>query len=338
MTILMEKTKVSEARAADTTTSRSFELKLYIGETAAFGLLLDLSGGASGPEHFRRVRKRLPPYFEWLQVPSEPALSVVDELMPRHPEVLAPLPFGLLVSPRWAAGRQSVEVFVNMAFRRHNELLVRVPAWAKFLMGHPPIERWVALQPHLARLGKVGLIGVETSSTGRRALEVFLRADDLQAVDLKRIATLAGAPSGQLLHLWRSLTMSGGSETGPMLLSVGLTGGESLDVGVTFPAWRAGSSTEIQKRIQLLARLHGLEAGKYLESIEKLRRLTGRAPEHTMLGFSVENGRVRITASLESVIAPASMGRASRFPVMEDVKKLVETVMSDSWSFPDSRT
>ncbi len=169
MTLVMEKT---EAHAADTTTPGSFELKVEIGKTAAFAFLLDPSGDGSGPEHFRRGRNRLPRYFDWLQVPSERALSLVDELMPRHPEVLPPLPFNLLVSPRWARSALSVEVFVNMAFRRHNELLVRVPAWAKFLIGHQPIERWIALQPYLARLGKVGLIGVDTSSTGGQRTEV----------------------------------------------------------------------------------------------------------------------------------------------------------------------
>ena len=310
MTLVMEKT---EAHAAETTTLTpgSFELKVEIGKTAAVAFLLDPSGDGSGPEHFRRGRNRLPRYFEWLQVPSDRALSLVDELMPRHPEVLPPLPFNLLVLPRWAGSAQSVEVFVNMTFRRHNELLVRVPAWAKFLMGHQPIERWIALQPHLARLGKVSSIGVETSSTGRHALEVVVRVDDLKAEDLKRIAMLAGAPSGQLVHLWRSLSISSSSDAGPTLLSIRLAGEESLDVGVTFPAWRAGSSTEIQKRIQVLALVHDLEVSRYLESIEELRQQTGRAPEHTMLGFSSVNGRVVLTASFESVAAHYGMALAS---------------------------
>ena len=308
MTLVMEKT---EAPAADTTTPGSFELKVEIGKTAAFAFLLDPSGDGSGPEHFRHGRNRLPRYFDWLQVPSERALSLVDELMPRHPEVLPPLPFNLLVSPRWAGSAQSVEVFVNMAFRRHNELLVRVPAWAKFLIGHQPIERWIALQPYLARLGKVGLIGVDTSSTEGHALEVLVRADDLQAVDLKRLATLAGAPSGQLLHLWRSLSMTGVSDPGPTILSIRLAGDESLDVGVTFPARRAGSSIGIQKRIQSLAHVYDLEIGRYLKSIEELKRLWGRAPEHTALGFSSKNGRIVLTASFESVAAPYGMSRAS---------------------------
>ena len=308
MTLVVERTG---AHAADTTTSGSFELKVEIGKTAAFAFLLDPAGEGSGPEHFRRGRNRLPYYFEWLQVPSEPALSLVDELVPRHPEVLPPLPFNLLVSPRWAGSARSVEVFVNMASRRHNESLVRVPSWAKFLMGYQPIERWVALQPYLSRLGKVGMIGVETSSTGRHALEVLVRVDDLKAEDLKRIATLAGAPSGQLLHLWRSLSIAGGSDPGPTLLSIRLAGEESLDVGVAFPARRAGSSTEIEKRIQVLALVHDLEASRYLESIEELRRQRGRAPEHTMLGFSSVNGRVVLTASFASVAAHYGMARAS---------------------------
>ena len=308
MTLVMERT---EAHAADTTTPGSFELKVDIGKTAAFAFLLDPSGDGSGSGHFRHGRNRLPRYFDWLRVPSERALSLVDQLMPRQPEVLPPLPFNLLVSTRWAGSAQSVEIFVNMAFGRHNELLVRVPAWATFLMGHQPIERWIALQPHLARLGKVSSIGVETSSTGRSALEVVVRVDDLQAEDLKRLATLAGAPSGQLLHLWRSLSISDGSDSGPTLLSIRLAGEESLGVGVTFPAWRAGSSTEIQKRIQVLALVHDLEASRYLESIEELRRQTGRAPEHTMLGFSSENGRLVLTASFESAAARYEVPRAS---------------------------
>ena len=308
MTLVMERT---EAHAADTTTPGSFEVKIEIGKTAAVTFLLDPSGDGSVPERFRGGRNRLPRYFEWLQVPSERALSLVDELMPRHPEVLPPLPFSLLVSPRWAGSAQSVEVFVNMAFRRHNELLVRVPAWAKFLMGHQPIERWIALQPHLARLGKVSSIGVETSSTGRHALEVVVRADDLQAEDLKRLASVAGAPSGQLLHMWRSLSERSVSDPGPTLLSIRLTGEESLDVGVTFPGWRAGSSAEIQKRIQVLALVHDLEASRYLETIEELRQQTGRAPEHTMLGFSSENGRIVLTASFRSIAAHYELSLAS---------------------------
>ena len=308
MTLVMERT---EAHAADTATPGSFELKVDIGKTAAFAFLLDPSGDGSGPGHFRRGRNRLPRYFDWLQVPSERALSLVDQLMPRQPEVLPPLPFNLLVSTRWAGSAQSVEIFVNMAFGRHNELLVRVPAWATFLMGHQPIERWIALQPHLARLGQIGLMGVDTSSTGGHALEVLIRADDLQAEDLKRIATLAGAPSGQLLHLWRSLFTTGVSDAGPTLLSIRLAGDASLDVGVAFPARRAGSSLDIQKRIQSLAYVYDLEIGRYLESIEELKGLSGRAPEHSMLGFSSKDGRIILTASFESVAAHHGMSRAS---------------------------
>ena len=42
----------------------------------------------------------------------------------------------------------------------------------------------------------------------------------------------------------------------------------------------------------MLALVHDLEASRYLETIEELRQQTGRAPEHTMLGFSSENGRI----------------------------------------------
>ncbi len=310
MTLVMEKT---ELHAADTTTTTpsSFELKVEIGTTAAFAFLLDPSGEGSGPEHFRRGRKRLPRYFDWLEVPSERALSVVDELMPRQPELLSPLPFNLLVSPRWAGNARSVEVFVNMASRRHNESLVRVPAWAKFLIGHQPVERWIALQPYLARLGKVALIGVDTSSTGEHALEVLVRADDFQAEHLKRFAMLAGAPSGQLVHLWRSLSASRGSDSGPTILSIRLAGDESLDVGVTFPARRAGSAIEIQKRIQALAHVYDLDISRYLKSIEELKRLSGRPPQHTVLGLSSKNGRIVLTASFESVAAHHGMARVS---------------------------
>ncbi len=111
--------------------------------------------------------------------------------------------------------------------------------------------------------------------------------------------------------MWRSLSISDGSDPGPTLLSIRLAGEESLDVGVTFPAWRAGSSSEIQTRIQLLARDHDLETSRYLESIEELRRQSGRAPEHTMLGFSSENGRVVLTASFKAVAAHYGVPRAS---------------------------
>jgi hypothetical protein len=141
-------------------------------------------------------------------------------------------------------------------------MLVRVPSWAKSLLGKQPIERWVALQPDLSRVGKVGLIGIETTSTGRRTLEVFVRAEDLQAGDLKRLAAVAGAPSGPLLHLWRSLSIAGESDAGPTLLSLRLSGEETLDVGVSFPAWRAGSSAEVQKRIEALANVHDLDVNR----------------------------------------------------------------------------
>ena len=105
--------------------------------------------------------------------------------------------------------------------------------------------------------------------------------------------------------------LSSSSDAGPTLLSIRLAGEESLEIGVTFPAWRAGSSTEIQKRIQVLALVHDLEVSRYLESIEELRQQTGRAPEHTMLGFSSVNGRVVLTASFESAAAHYGIALAS---------------------------
>lgn len=308
MTLVMEKT---EARASTAAEPGRFELSVSIGKTAAFGFLLDPAGKGSGVEHYRRGRNRLPHYFDWLHVPSETVLSLVDELMPRHPEIVPPLPFCLLVAPRWAPREQAVEVFVNSAFRRHNEMLVRVPSWAKFLLDHQPIERWVALQPELSRVGKVGLIGIETTSTGRHALDVFVRADDLKAGDLRRLAAVAGAPSGQLLHLRRSLFVAGGSDAGPTLLSLRLSGEEALDVGVSFPACRAGSSSDIQKRIETLASVYDLDVTRYVESIEEMARMTGRTPEHTMLGFSSRNDGVVLNATFESVAAPVAVPRAS---------------------------
>ncbi len=105
--------------------------------------------------------------------------------------------------------------------------------------------------------------------------------------------------------------MTGVSDPGPTILSIRLAGDESLDVGVTFPARRAGSSIGIQKQIQSLAHVYDLEIGRYLKSIEELKRLSGRAPEHTVLGFSSKNGRIVLTASFESVAAPYGMSRAS---------------------------
>lgn len=303
MTIVMEHAQIFEAVSVPverSTTAGTFELEVSIGRTPTFGFLLDPSGNATGPDHFRRGRKQLPSYFGWLRVPQEPALSLVDELLPSHPEVLPAMPFGLLVSPRWGACSRSVEVFVNTTLRLHNELLVRVPGWATTLMGHQPVEAWIELQPHLSRLGRVGLIGIESSSRGRRTLAVFLKVEDLRAEDLKRVAMLAGAPSGKLLHLWRTLS-GGDGGLGPTLLSIALSGENSLDVGVTFSAQRAGTSREVQRRIEFLANVHGLQASRYVECVEELTQLTGCVPEHTMLGLSTEGSGVRISASLESV-------------------------------------
>ena len=99
MTLVMERT---ETPTPAPTRDGRFELNVSIGKTAEFGFLLDPAGKGSGPEHYRQGRKRLPHYFDWLDVPSDPVLSLVDELMPQHPEILPPLPFCLLVAPRWA--------------------------------------------------------------------------------------------------------------------------------------------------------------------------------------------------------------------------------------------
>ena len=61
----------------------------------------------------------------------------------------------------------------------------------------------------------------------------------------------------------------------------------------------------------MLALVHDLEASRYLETIEELRQQTGRAPEHTMLGFSSENGRIVLTASFQSIAAHYELSLAS---------------------------
>ena len=200
----------------------------------------------------------------------------MDELIPEHPEVLPRQPFGLLVAPRWTVWGQSLQVLVNSAFRAHSEILVRVPAWAKRLGLDQPVARWIALQPQLAQIGTVGLIGVETTSAGERALEVFVRADELTATDLKRLAAVAGAPAGELLHVWRSLCLGSADEPSPTLVSLRISGNESLDVGVSFSASRAGSAIEIQRRLQCLARAHKLDTSRYLESILEMGHTSGR--------------------------------------------------------------
>ena len=318
MTLVLDRAEVPAPATPELSTG-SFGLSVTIGNTGSFGFLVDPSGGASPADQFRNSRHRLPGYYDWLRVPSEPALTLVDELMPEHPEFLPRQPFVLLVAPQWTAFGQTVEVLVNSAFRAHNEILVRVPAWAKQLTLDQPIERWIALQPHLAQLGSVGLVGVETTSAGERALQVFVRADELTAADLKRLAAVAGAPAGELLHFWRSLCLSSADEPGSTLVSLRLSGRESLDVGVSFPARRAGSSIEIQKRLQCLARAHELDTGRYLESILELSHTTGREPEHTMLGFASRNGELTLTASFEATPCEGRMPSQGEWRELETI-------------------
>lgn len=90
-----------------------------------------------------------------------------------------------------------------------------------------------------------------------------------------------------------------------------LAGEETLDVGVQFAARRAGSSADIRKRIGWLARVHGLDAQRYVASIEEFHEMTGRAPDHTMLGFASKGGRLQITASFVSATATEGLSRAS---------------------------
>lgn len=308
MTLVLERI---ETQSPDAPPSRSFELKVSLGKTPSFGFVVDPTDRATGAEPFRRALERIPKYFDWVRVPSQAVLSLVDDLVPPNPELLPPQASGLLVSPMWTAHARSVGVLVNTAFRRSDELLVRVPAWAKYLMGYHSMARWVALQPHISLLGDVVMMGVEAASAGRNALEIIVSAERFNAEKLRRIATLAGAPSGELLHLWRTLAVAGGQSGGPSLVSLKLTGKERIDVGVTFPASRVGTSGEIQRRLHSLSSVYELDETRYRESLDELTRLTGGAPAHTALGFSSQDGGVVLTTTFESVAAHQGLSRVS---------------------------
>ena len=50
---------------------------------------------------------------------------------------------------------------------------------------------------------------------------------------------------------------------------------------------------------------------RYLESIEEITRMTGRAPEHTVIGFASRGEDVVLNASFASVAASYAVPQAS---------------------------
>jgi hypothetical protein len=292
----------------------NFDFSVTIGSRGGVRFALDPAGGVRGSEAFRRAGEGggVAAVFRWMELESHRALSLVQDLIPPYPELVPPLPFEVLAAPTWASTSRSLEAYINVSHRHLAELLVRVPSWTRWLLPEQPTARWIALQSKLMKLDGPSFVGVSSASDGTSGLRVYFCASELTANDLQRIAAEAGESAGALLHLWRSLvtsTNSGGTTSGA-LLSVGFTGNEALDVGVTIPSSTVSLDDHaVRKRLEVLAEVHGIRSDDYSVSLEAMSAASGRPPEHRMIQFSTDGDSVSLTATLRPRFAGSSDGR-----------------------------
>jgi hypothetical protein len=290
--------------SAVTPSGTPFELSVSLrGAAPALRYLTELGCGQSPWDRLLDGQKRLRVLAKTLGHSDEPVSNILPRFVAARLEDLPPVRFVLWVMPALSREGYGLKVYANTGWLRPSDVLAQVCRVLDDFGRREGRKRLVEFWPAISDRRRVSFVCIEQTASGLGRLKLYVRGAPLAREEFLLVTKRLGEDSELSERLWdlfiadrtiapddAILSVAVGEDTTPLSLK--------LDVPAARETVAGGSRSETVARAAVAL---ALETRDYFASLTELQAATGYSARHTVFGFGLSDGAVRVNSYLEPV-------------------------------------